>query len=457
MHGKIALSLLLGVILVCGIGSGQVIFSESISPLKLEGELRHLTHNSSESIGLSRLTQGETMVSLTDQPDSPELSKLNGPYLGQTLPDTIPKRFPPSSLLSDGIWWWHGSPVFSPDGKEMFFVKYISTTNRMEMYFMKMEENGDWTSPLRPSFASDSGDNSPVYADEGNRLLFTSYRDGSIKIYQVFRADTGWSAPQLVDMDYSSLPGNLGWDISLTPDETMYFELYVPGFWMDIYKSKLEEGEYSHFEQLPDQINSPSNDATPYIAADESYLIFMSNRSGGYGYHDLYVSFRNADSSWTQAVNMGNKINGSSEDAMPLLSPDGEYLFFNSEKAGDLGYNAYWVKASFIQKFRPSSVIVHETVSLPGDFRLHQNFPNPFNPTTTIEFEIRKRSRVRLEIYNILGRPVKSLVNEMKNPGVYSIDWEGKDDAGHPVSSGLYFYRLTCGKFSQGNKALLLK
>jgi Tol biopolymer transport system component len=459
MYGKFIINLFLSIIIAFGFESSQVSFSESSSPETGRNEIWHQTNNGVEIIEPAGTTNEERIVSPADLAGPPVLSKLSGPYLGQTPPDTIPKRFPPSSLLSDGIWWWHGSPVFSPDGKEMFFVKYISNKPRgnMEMYWMKMGEDGEWTSPVHPSFASDSGDNSPVYADEGNRLLFTSYRDGSIKIYQVTRADTGWSAPELVNMDYPSLPGNLGWDISLTPDQTMYFELYVPGYWMDIYKSKLEEGEYSQFEKLPDQINSSSNDATPYIAADESYIIFMSNRSGGYGYHDLYVSFRNADSTWTLAVNMGNQINGSSEDAMPLLSPDGEYLFFNSQKSGDLGYNAYWVKSSVIQKFHPSGVVEHETVSLPEDFRLHQNFPNPFNPTTTIEFDIYKTSLVRLEVYNVLGRLVKSLVNEMKNPGEYSITWEGRDDAGHSVSSGLYFYRLTCGKFSQVHRALLLK
>jgi Tol biopolymer transport system component len=457
MSGKFIISLFLGAILACGIESGQVSFSESSSTETGGNEIWHPANKGVEISKPVGSTNGERILSAVDLADSPTLSKLSGPYLGQTPPDTIPKRFPPSFLLSDGIWWWHGSPVFSPDGKEMFFVKYISTINRMEMYGMKMGEDEEWTSPVHPSFASDSGDNSPVYADDGNRLLFTSYRDGSIKIYQVIRADTSWSTPELVNMDYPSLPGNLGWDISLTPDQTIYFELYVPGYWMDIYKSKLESGQYSHFEKLPDQINSASNDATPYIAADESYLIFMSNRPGGCGYHDLFVSFRNPDSTWTPAVNMGNKINGPSEDAMPLLSPDGEYLFFNSEKAGDLGYNAYWVKASVIQKFRPSGVDDNEIGSLPLDFKLYQNFPNPFNPVTTIKFDVNKTSVVRLEVYNVLGRLVKSLVNETKNPGEYSIAWEGKDKAGNPVSSGLYFYRLTCGKSSQVQKALLLK
>jgi TolB protein len=271
-------------------------------------------------------------------------------YLGQTPPDSIPKRFPPSSLLSNGVWLWHGSPVFPPDGMEMYFVKYISTTNKMEMYYMKIDQNGEWISPQRPSFASDSSDNSPVFTSDGNRLFFTSYRDGSIKIYRVTRTDTGWSAPELVNMDYPSLPGNLGWCISLTPDETMYFDIYTPGNGLDIYKSKLVNGMYSQFEKLPDQINSTFNDATSYINPDERYIIFSSNRPGGFGLHDLYISYKKLDGAWTPAQNMGNKINGSNEDGFPAVTPDGEFFFFTSAKSGDLGYNPYWVDASSLCK-----------------------------------------------------------------------------------------------------------
>jgi hypothetical protein len=141
----------------------------------------------------------------------------------------------------------------------------------------------------------------------------------------------------------------LGWFISLTADEAIYFAIYTPpSNAMDIYKSELVNGQYSQFEKLPDQINSTSKDATPYIAPDESYIIFMSNRPGGYGYYDLYISYKKPDGTWTTAKNMGNKINSFSEEAMPLLSPEGKYLFFNSVKSGDLGFNAYWVDASFL-------------------------------------------------------------------------------------------------------------
>ncbi|MFH1336882.1 MAG: dockerin type I domain-containing protein, partial [Candidatus Zixiibacteriota bacterium] len=143
--------------------------------------------------------------------------------------------------------------------------------------------------------------------------------------------------------------------ISLTSDETIYFNLYTPGSGMDIYKSRPIDGQYSQFERLPDQINSSYNDDTPYIDPDEEYLVFASNRPGGYGMHDLYISFSNSDGSWTLAQNLGSWINGTNEDGFPWLTPDGKYFFFTNSKTGDLGYNPYWVDAEFIEELRPDT------------------------------------------------------------------------------------------------------
>ncbi len=278
----------------------------------------------------------------------------SGPYWGQTPPGSAPVRFPPVVLLSDGIWWWHGSPLFSVDGTEMYFVKYISTTDRMEMYFMEINQEGEWSFPQRPSFASDSNDNSPVFADEGNRLLFTSYREGVTRIYQVSRTDSGWSDPQLVDMDYQSLPGRLGWFFSITKDGTIYFEIFESAD-QNIYRSRLVNGQYSTFEKLPDNINSTYGELRPYIDPDEQYLIFASNKPSGYGSYDLYISFTNTDGSWTFAQNLGSWINGTQAEDMAFVTPDGKYFFFITAKPGDLGYNPYWVDAYFIEGLRPDT------------------------------------------------------------------------------------------------------
>lgn len=375
------------------------------------------------------------------------------PYLGQQRPDTIPLRFGPSYLISNGIWLWHGSPKISPDGKEMFFVKYQN--NKTSMYFMQ-DVNGQWTMPASPSFSSDSIDNSPVYSGDGNKLFFTSNRSGSMKIYFVTRITNGWSQPQLLNFDYQSLPGSMGWDFSFTKDSAIYFTLYHSTDGMEIYKAKLLNGQYSQFEKLPPQINTSYNEATPFIESDEKYILFMSNRPGSYGYHDIYISFKKSDSSWTQAQNMGNKINGPNEDSFPSITFDGEYMFFNSAKTGDYGYNAYWVDSKVIDRFKPVGIQEYG-VSQPSDIELFQNFPNPFNPSTKIRFQINKPEYVKLKIYNSQGKQISTLVNEKLHAGIYEVQFTAGLESGIQISSGIYFYELEMDGIKLTRKMIYIK
>jgi len=95
--------------------------------------------------------------------------------------------------------------------------------------------------------------------------------------------------------------------------------------------------------------------------------------------------------------------------------------------------------------------------TLPTQFGLGQNFPNPFNPTTTIKFEIPTRSHVSLNIYNVLGQKVKTLVNEDMAAKSYEKTWDGSSDAGSKVASGIYFYKIEAGSFTQTKKMILMK
>ncbi len=88
---------------------------------------------------------------------------------------------------------------------------------------------------------------------------------------------------------------------------------------------------------------------------------------------------------------------------------------------------------------------------------LAQNEPNPFNPTTSIRFTLASKEQVTLSIYDVSGRLVRSLVNEERGIGSHSVAWDGRDAAGNPAGSGLYFYRLNAGKFSDTKKMVLLK
>jgi hypothetical protein len=93
----------------------------------------------------------------------------------------------------------------------------------------------------------------------------------------------------------------------------------------------------------------------------------------------------------------------------------------------------------------------------PYRFRLYQNHPNPFNPTTRIRYEIQERMPVRLSIYDVQGRLVRRLVDTIRQPGLYSVEWDGNNGKGQNVSSGIYFYRLVAGSAVQTRKMVMLK
>ncbi len=95
--------------------------------------------------------------------------------------------------------------------------------------------------------------------------------------------------------------------------------------------------------------------------------------------------------------------------------------------------------------------------SLPQEFQLYSNFPNPFNPATTIPYAIATASQVRLTIYNLLGQPVRTLVDVFQSAGHYRVVWDGRDDQGNTATSGVYIYELKAGDFVARRKLMLLK
>jgi len=94
---------------------------------------------------------------------------------------------------------------------------------------------------------------------------------------------------------------------------------------------------------------------------------------------------------------------------------------------------------------------------LPTKYDLFQNAPNPFNPTTVVSYDLPKASQVRLEVFNVLGQKVKTLVNDFKEAGTQTVIWDGTDNSGSSVASGLYFYRISAGDFSATKKMMMLK
>jgi len=94
---------------------------------------------------------------------------------------------------------------------------------------------------------------------------------------------------------------------------------------------------------------------------------------------------------------------------------------------------------------------------LPEVYALHQNYPNPFNPITTLRYDLPEQANVNIIIYDMLGRHVRTLLNEIQDAGYRSVIWNATNDYGKPISAGMYFYKIRAGEFTQTRKMLLLK
>ncbi|NIT56749.1 MAG: T9SS type A sorting domain-containing protein [Aliifodinibius sp.] len=157
-----------------------------------------------------------------------------------------------------------------------------------------------------------------------------------------------------------------------------------------------------------------------------------------------YIDHRNPQSDWTQY-------------AVLFKSPDEPDLAGVSMRARFTSFpTGYaWFDDFSIQEVDIVTIIEDEetpiTNIIPTDFKLDQNYPNPFNPETVIEFRVPEQGQVELSVYNTLGQKVRTLVNDVRSPGTYRVLWDGRDQAGNRVSSGMYLYQL------RGKNALITK
>jgi hypothetical protein len=105
-----------------------------------------------------------------------------------------------------------------------------------------------------------------------------------------------------------------------------------------------------------------------------------------------------------------------------------------------------------LKPYSSAATAVEAFTSFPAVFSLSQNYPNPFNPTTTIGYSVQSRGTVTLKVYDVLGREVKTLVNERQNPGIRTVNLDGGN-----LPSGVYFYRIVAGGYTSMKKMVLLK
>lgn len=125
--------------------------------------------------------------------------------------------------------------------------------------------------------------------------------------------------------------------------------------------------------------------------------------------------------------------------------------------AGPATDGTYDHRGGFLRVLAMATDVFPGTDPLPRSFALKQNFPNPFNPSTAIDYELASSAWVRISVFNMLGQSVNVLVDQLQLPGKHRVLWPGTDRGGHPVASGLYVYRIEAGAKTATRKMLLLR
>jgi hypothetical protein len=264
---------------------------------------------------------------------------LRTAYLGQPPPGTFPLRFAPTIIRGE----LHTPPVFMPDGTEAYWSRQTPDIQVTRLV------DGRWTDPESVAFSASLTDyRDPFISPEGDRLYFLSLgrlpgATGPEKenIWYVERAGDGWGEPRPVDDAVNALLTH--WQVSVADNRDLYFASADQAPLGDLYVSRYVDGDYVTPERLPDSINTDELEITPYIAPDGRYLLF-SRTPDERSSPRLYVSRADAAGTWEEPALIGQVPYG----LCPIVSPDGEYLFFLSSSRG-----VSWMATTAIEELRP--------------------------------------------------------------------------------------------------------
>ena len=256
-------------------------------------------------------------------------------YFGQIPPKDTAEIFAPG-IISDTVkkaW----SLAVSPNGDEVFFSRGQWPNTKI----MYMKKTGDsWSLPDTAGFSRDCLATEPAFSPDGRYLYFSSSKENmdifNYSLWRIRKIKDVWSQPEkLFDIGGDSI-----WEFhpSVTSDGSLYFcnwdNKHQSG---SIYMSQCDDNKCSDPVRIDKPISTGYSDVNPFISHDGRYMIFTSNRPGGYGDYDRYISFRNDDWSWTSPKNLGPEFNTKDGDSDMDVSPDGKYIFVY------LNGNIYWM------------------------------------------------------------------------------------------------------------------
>lgn len=269
-----------------------------------------------------------------------EFPLLEGPYLGQKPPGLTAKPFAPSIVNTEE---WGDAGRFSLDMNEYYVHRWKHTRDAREPESVTFKKVGNqWHKTPMPA-----GTRTPFHSPDGKTLHYRAK-------YKELTAN-GWSEMKSLGPAFEAIGIMV---LTASSKGTLVMDEMNAAGDSIIRYSKLVNGQWDDPKPLPKEINTGKWNAHPYIAPDESYIMWDGVRDSGFGSSDLYISFRQKDGAWGEAINLGDRVNTDAEEGGPKITPDGKYLFFNrmvphtNGRAGSQS-DVYWIDAKIIEDLRP--------------------------------------------------------------------------------------------------------
>jgi Tol biopolymer transport system component len=257
--------------------------------------------------------------------------ELTGRYLGQPFPQSLPEIFAPG-VVSHGF---HELGItFSPDGDEIFYI--MSDARYQDYALLRLEmKGGRWTEPEVVQFAAHLSVYSASFGPDGSTLYFTGRPPaGSPEpraehdIFRVRKVNGQWGVAENLGAPVNSEGPETS--VSVAADGSLYFSRDGADGTSDIWIARPDGMRFDPPTPIDSPLNSSAEEARPFVAPNESYLLFQSNREGSLGSMDIFISRRGDDGSWSEPATLGPAVNSASSDFGPSVTPDGRFLFFSS-------------------------------------------------------------------------------------------------------------------------------
>lgn len=317
-------------------------------------------------------------------------------WLGQTPPGDVPVLFAPGLVSTPGR--NEATIQFSPDGTLCLF--HIEAYPNSYTLFTEFK-NGSWTEPRKAWFSETRATCEPFFSPDGKRIYFSSGEPknsaGGWDLWYIERRGDGWSDPVNAGPPVNS-PGD-----EFHPCVVADGSLYFTDAQGDINRCQWAGGKYRERVVLPEPVNLPDKSTgfswgDPWVSPDERVLIFKSNRPGGYGRYDNYISYRNEDGTWSAPRNLGAVLNSPGKETAGDLSPDGKYLFFGRD--GDI----YWVRAEAVKKADPAGQVQPPGPAGPPE-RIYRIAGKPSEVILNREALLALARQVEQDLQADLGKP----------------------------------------------------